>query len=63
MSAEQKKYVDQLKDACGHHARMRTQIIDAREKMAQLIASGQTGTPAFRQLAEQAAVMRRQITY
>lgn len=62
MSAEQKKYVDQLKDACGHHARMRTQIIDAREKMAQLIASGQTGTPAFRQLAEQAAVMRRQIT-
>lgn len=62
MSAEQKKYVDQLKDASGHHVRMRTQIIDAREKMAQLIAAGQTGTPAFRQLAEQAAVMRRQIT-
>ena len=62
MSAEQKKYVDQLKDASGHHARIRTQIIDAREKMAQLIATGQTGTPAFRQLAEQTAVMRRQMT-
>ncbi|MBR1525149.1 MAG: hypothetical protein IJ640_00615 [Prevotella sp.] len=62
MSAEQKKYIDQLKSASGHHTRMRTEIMDAREQMAQLIAAGQTGTPAFRQLAEQAATMQKQIT-
>lgn len=61
MTVEQKKYIDQLKEANGHHARLRTEIMDTREQMARLIAEGQAGTPAFRQLAEQAGDMRRQM--
>lgn len=61
MTVEQKKYIDQLKEANGHHARLRTEIMDTREQMARLIAEGQADTPAFRQLAEQAGDMRRQM--
>lgn len=55
------EYRQQLDDASEHHVRMRTQIMNAREEMMQMIAAGQAGTPAFQQLAQEAGAMRRQM--
>lgn len=56
-----REYRQQLDDASEHHVRMRTQIMNAREEMMQMIAAGQAGTPAFQQLAQEAGAMRRQM--
>lgn len=62
LTEEQKKYVDELSNINGHHVRMRTQIMNVREELMQMIAAGRQGTPEFQQLAEQAAQLRRQMT-
>ena len=61
MSEQQQQYIDQLKEADDHHVRMRTQIMDAREQLIQMIQAGQTGTPQFQQLAKQAGSMRKEM--
>ena len=62
LTDEQKKYVDELSNINGHHVRMRTQIMNVREELMQMIAAGRQGTPEFQQLAEQAGQLRRQMT-
>ena len=61
MAALQKQYSEQVQQATGHHVRMRTQIMNAREEMMQMIAAGKRGTPEFQELAEHAGQMRRQM--
>lgn len=61
MSEQQQQYIDQLREADDHHVRMRTQIMDAREQLIQMIQAGQTGTPQFQQLAKQAGSMRKEM--
>jgi len=53
------EYEEQLKSAGNKAVRMRTQIMNAREAMMQLIAAGKGGTPEFQKLAEEAGTMRR----
>ena len=62
LTDEQKKYVDELSNINGHHVRMRTQIMNVRDELMQMIAAGRQGTPEFQQLAEQAGQLRRQMT-
>lgn len=50
-----------LSEGNEHHVRMRTQIMNAREEMMQLIAAGKQGTPEFQKLATEAGAMRRQM--
>lgn len=57
----QEKYKQQIVDSSGHQARMRTQIMNAREELMKMIADGKTGTPEFQQLAEKAGDMRKQM--
>lgn len=57
----QEKYKQQIVDSSGHQARMRTQIMNAREELMEMIADGKTGTPEFQQLAEKAGEMRKQM--
>ena len=61
MSEQQKEYIDELQAANGHHVRMRTQIMNAREEMMQMIKSGQMGTPMFQKLAKEAGEMRKEM--
>lgn len=61
MAAQQKQYSEQVQQSEGHHIRIRTQIMNAREEMMAMIAAGQQGTPAFQQLAEKAGQMRREM--
>lgn len=55
------EYEHQLEDAGNKAIRMRTQIMNAREAMMQLIAAGMTGTPEFHKITEEAGAMRRQM--
>lgn len=57
----QENYKQQIVDASGHQARMRTRIMQAREELMQMIANGKAGTPEFQKLAEEAGAMRRQM--
>ena len=50
-----------ISEGSEHHVRMRTQIMNAREEMMQLIAAGKQGTPEFQKLATEAGAMRRQM--
>ncbi len=61
MAAQQKQYSEQVQQSEGHHIRIRTQIMNAREEMMAMIAAGQQGTPAFQQLAEKVGQMRREM--
>lgn len=55
------EYKEQLNEASGHHVRMRTQIMNAREELIQMIAAGQAGTPEFQKMAMEAGNLRRQM--
>ena len=57
----QENYKQQIVDASGHQARMRTRIMQAREDLMKMIADGKAGTPEFHKLAEEAGDMRRQM--
>lgn len=50
-----------ISEGSEHHVRMRTQIMNAREEMMQLIAAGKQGTPEFQKLATEAGAMRKQM--
>lgn len=50
-----------LSEGNEHHVRMRTQIMNAREEMMQMIAAGKQGTPEFQKLAQEAGAMRKQM--
>lgn len=50
-----------ISEGSEHHVRMRTQIMNAREEMMQMIAAGKQGTPEFQKLATEAGAMRKQM--
>lgn len=61
MAAQQRVYAGQVQQSEGHHIRIRTEIMNAREEMMRMIDAGQRGTPEFEQLAEDAGKMRREM--
>lgn len=61
LTAEQRKYIDELSTIEDRHARMRTQIMDVREELVNMIAAGKQGTPQFQELAEQAGELYSQM--
>ncbi|MBR1526835.1 MAG: hypothetical protein IJ640_09295 [Prevotella sp.] len=61
LAERQKAFNDESKELSGHHTRMRTQIMEAREQMVQMIQAGQMATPQFMELAQKAGEMRREM--
>jgi hypothetical protein len=61
MVGAQKEEVEQVEENTQKHFAMRTQIMQAREEMIQMIAAGKQGTPEFMALAQRAGEMREQL--
>lgn len=61
-SAEQTKLEEEAaKNVAAAHGSIRTQIMNARNELVQMIAAGQMGTPEFRAAAEHAGELRKQM--
>ena len=56
-----KQEEEAAKNVAAAHGSIRTQIMNARNEMVQLIAAGQMGTPEFRAAAEHAGELRKQM--
>lgn len=50
-----------LSEGNEYHARMRTQIMNARDELMQMIAAGKQGTPEFQRMSQEAGNLRKQM--
>lgn len=61
MSDQQSQYVNQLEEEDNLHVRMRTQIMESRDQMVQMLQAGKAGTSEFQKLAEKTGAMRKEM--
>ena len=61
LNARVVEYSQKLEDASQKPDGIRTQLMKAREVMVQMIEAGMQGTPMFRQVAQEAGKLRREV--
>ncbi len=57
----EKKEAEEAKNTAAAHQSIRTQIMNARNELVQMIEAGKMGTPEFQAAAEQAGELRKQM--